>query len=87
MVSMTSAAAGDGRAAAAVVLDHANRRYGAPVMGHRYLAGSDTLPETRVSHDRCRRPPVARAALVINTIEASLAYRIARERHTAPRTV
>src|SRR5439155_899463 len=29
-------------------LDHANRRYGAPVIEHRFLAGSDALPETRV---------------------------------------
>ena len=32
--------------------DHANRRYAPPVLGHRFLAGADALPETRVWQPR-----------------------------------
>jgi hypothetical protein len=39
------------RGAGGAVFDHANRRYGAPAIVHRFLAGSDAIPETRVSHD------------------------------------
>src|SRR2546422_527811 len=43
-----------------IVLDRANRRWVAPVDEHRFTAGSDAVPETRVEHDsaapRARRP-------------------------------
>lgn len=48
------AGAGPARRGAAP-FDHANRRSAAPVSEHRFVAGSDAIPETRVS--RGRTPP------------------------------
>src|SRR3989442_12760583 len=49
-------------APAGAPFDHANRRYGAPVSGHRFRAGSDAEPETRVSRaPRRPRPPGPRS--------------------------
>src|SRR5438046_3069895 len=62
--SLPRAPRGDAAGAGGAVFDHANRRHAAPVKEHRFTAGTDAIPETRVSHG----PAGPRDATTLNSV-------------------
>src|SRR2546426_8818720 len=62
--SLPRAERGDAAGGGGAVFDHANRRHTAPVNEHRFTAGTDAIPETRVSHG----PAAPRDATTLNSV-------------------